>query len=211
MIETQQYFKENGYVILENFLPNPLLSFFYEYSILLSQRLAYKTSVKSGIESYSDIWDGNFDDTHGDFGSNAINFYGDPLTETLLIKSLHDMEKHTGLELVPTYSFLRLYQYGDSMKKHDDRDSCEISATLCLGYVSEKPWSIWLTNKKGEDIEVPQKPGDILIYKGCELPHWRNTFEGKHHSQTFIHYNQKNKQDNNYKDKRPFFAVPRTV
>ena len=39
------------------------------------------------------------------------------------------------------------------MVKHDDRDSCEISATACLGYVSEKPWSIWLTDKNNNDIE----------------------------------------------------------
>ena len=211
MIESHQFFKEHSYVVLENFIPHPLVDFFYEYSLLLSQRLAYKTSTKSGIEHYSDKWDGDFDDTNGQFGSNAINFYGDPLMETLLIKSLYDIEKNTGLELVPTYAFLRLYQNGDSMVKHDDRDSCEISATACLGYVSEKPWSIWLTDKNNNDVEVTQKPGDILIYKGCELPHWRNVFSGQHHSQTFIHYNRKDNNNNNYKDGRPFFAVPKKI
>src|SRR6056300_1091785 len=112
MIEAQQSFKENGYIIIENFIPNPLINFIYEYSLLKSQRLIYKTSTKSGLEVYDNKWDGWYDDTDGDFGSKAINFYGDPLTETLMIKSLEDLQNYTGLELVPTYSFLRLYQNG---------------------------------------------------------------------------------------------------
>src|SRR6056300_1726979 len=121
MIEAQKYFKEHGYVILENFVPSPLINFIYEYSLLRTQLFTYKTSTKSGLEKYDPKWDGEYDDTKGDFGSKAVNFYGDPLTETLMIKSLEDIQNHTGLELVPTYSFLRLYQEGDTMIKHSDR------------------------------------------------------------------------------------------
>ncbi len=210
MIEAQKYFKEQGYVVLENFVPSPLINFIYEYSLLRTQLLAYKTSTKSGLENYNGNWDGNFDDTKGNFGSKAVNFYGDPLTETLMIKSLEDIQNHTGLELVPTYSFLRLYQEGDTMIKHEDRDSCEISVTICLGY-SDNIWPIYLENRQGESIEVPQKPGDALIYSGCELPHWRDKLKKGHHSQTFIHYNRKNKINNNFRDGRPHFGVPKEI
>ena len=210
MIEAQQYFKEHGYVILENFVPSPLINFIYEYSLLRTQLLAYKTSTKLGLEKYDENWDGNFDDSKGNFGSKAVNFYADTLTETLLIKSLEDIQNHTGLELVPTYSFLRLYQQGDSMIEHIDRVSCEVSVTVCLGY-SDDVWPIYLRNKQGEDIEVPQKPGDALIYSGCELPHWREILKKGHHSQTFLHYNRKSNPKNNYKDGRPHFGVPKNV
>src|SRR6056300_180526 len=104
MIEIQQSFKENGYVVIENFIPSPLINFIYEYSLLRTQLFTYKTSTKSGLEKYDPKWDGEYDDTSGDFGNKAINFYGDSLTETLMIKSLEDIQNYTDLELVPTYS-----------------------------------------------------------------------------------------------------------
>ena len=37
-------------------------------------------------------------------------------------------------------------------------------------------------------IKVVLKPGDLAIYKGCELNHWREAFEGEHCAQVFLHY-----------------------
>ena len=31
------------------------------------------------------------------------------------------------------------------------------------------------------------KPGDAVIYKGCDVKHWREPYEGDYHIQTF-HY-----------------------
>ena len=58
------------------------------------------------------------------------------------------METMTSLELVPTYSYHRLYTTGTELKRHKDRPSCEISTTLCLGYDisnldDKKEWN-WL-------------------------------------------------------------------
>ena len=47
-------------------------------------------------------------------------------------------------------------------------------------------WSI-----KIEDREIYLEPGDALIYKGREFPHWRDTYEGEEGSyliQIFMHY-----------------------
>ena len=35
------------------------------------------------------------------------------------------------------------------------------------------------------DLEV----GDMLVYSGCELEHWRESFEGDSCGQVFLHYN----------------------
>ena len=37
--------------------------------------------------------------------------------ETLLVKMLPVMAKETGLNLVPTYSYARIYKKGDDIKK----------------------------------------------------------------------------------------------
>lgn len=130
-------------------------------------------------------------------------FYTDPFCETILIKKLKKMEDETGLSLIPTYSFSRVYSYNADLKKHKDRPSCEVSATVMWGS-DGTPWPIFMDGQKCE-----MEPGDAVIYLGCELEHYRENFEGDWHAQTFIHYIDK---DGPYKDfaydKRDFVHCP---
>jgi hypothetical protein len=130
--------------------------------------------------------------------------------ETLLVKVMPIMEKVTKLKLNPNYSYARIYKKGDILHRHKDRFSCEISTTLNLG---GDPWPIFLEpsgeiNKKG--IKVNLEPGDMLIYKGNELEHWRDAFDGENCAQVFLHYNNiKTKgADQNIFDKRIHLGLP---
>ena len=119
---------------------------------------------------------------------NAFSKYADPAMETVLTTLLPTMEKETGLELDPTYSYYRIYYPGDRLEKHKDRPSCEISCILCFNYNYENyEWPIYM---EGEGIVL--EPGDMVIYKGMDLEHWRNTFDIKDddawHVQGFFHY-----------------------
>lgn len=117
--------------------------------------------------------------------------YANPITESLLVAMQNTVELATGLNLFPTYSYHRLYKPGDYLKKHKDRFACEISATVNLGYFyntedKDYTWNIWVDGK-----EYVTLPGDMVIYKGIELEHWRETFdapEGSWHAQAFLHY-----------------------
>lgn len=135
---------------------------------------------------------------------NSHSKYGDTLMESLLQHLLPTMEKNTGLSLFPSYSYYRVYRFGNSLAKHKDRESCEISATLCLGYKYSnnfKGWPILI-----EDAAYIMEPGDMIIYKGTELYHSRPKFydaEDSFHSQVFLHYVDKNGQYSDFKfDKR---------
>ena len=33
------------------------------------------------------------------------------------------------------------------------------------------------------------KPNDMIVYRGCEIEHWKRTFFGANHAQVFLHYN----------------------
>ena len=150
--------------------------------------------------------------------------YADRLMEVLLIKTIPVMERKTGLKLVPTYSYCRLYKKGNILKRHKDRPSCEISTTLNLG---GDPWPIFI-DPTGSDnvideyknihkpnapkgIKILLKPGDMIIYSGCELEHWREPFEGRLCGQVFLHYNNLNGPfgTQNKLDKRPLLGVPK--
>ena len=141
---------------------------------------------------------------------NTYSNYGDVAIETLLLKLQPLIEAETGMQLSPTYTYARIYKKGDILKRHKDRFSCEISATLNLG---GDPWPIFLepTGKEGEEgISILLQSGDLLIYEGCKLEHWRETFKGEICSQAFLHYNDlsSNKAEENKYDKRPFIRLP---
>jgi hypothetical protein len=142
--------------------------------------------------------------------------------ETLLLKCQPGMEKATRLKLYPAYTYARIYKKGDELKRHKDRFSCEISTTMNLG---GDDWPIYLSPNenvgipdgknitvasKAKGVKVDLKPGDMLVYSGCELEHWREKFKGKECIQVFLHYNNRKtrgSRDNMF-DKRPHLGLP---
>tara|TARA_R100001015_G_C4622442_1_gene179882 strand:+ start:1177 stop:1731 length:555 start_codon:yes stop_codon:yes gene_type:complete len=143
--------------------------------------------------------------TSFDDSSNVLDtkFYGDPVMESVLLNKQKLMEKETGMKLLPTYAFWRMYTYLAELKKHKDRPACEISTTIMLGSDGDCEWPIFM-----EGVRVDLKPGDAVIYLGCELKHWRETFKGDWQSQVFMHYVNKNgKYADWHKDKRPAFGI----
>ena len=87
-----------------------------------------------------------------------------------------------------TYTYARIYKNSSVLKRHSDRPECQYSVTLCLGGEYDKQWPIWINDYSGKSHEVPLEEGDILIYSGHELEHWREKFEGKLQYQLFMHY-----------------------
>jgi hypothetical protein len=129
-------------------------------------------------------------------------FYADPLMESLMLSKLGLMQKKTGLELLCTYAFWRMYTVNADLKKHTDRPSCEVSVTVMIGS-DGTPWPIFMN---GTGINM--KPGDAVIYLGCEIEHWREEFKGDWHAQTFLHYVDKNGLNVEWaKDKRILYGT----
>lgn len=137
----------------------------------------------------------------------SYSSYSAIYVESLLIYLKPIMEKITGKTLEPTYTYYRHYFNKAVLAKHTDRPSCEYSATICLD--KDADWPIYYELADKTTVEVNLAPGDMAIYKGCELPHWRNQYEGVSHLQAFIHYVDFNGQygkDFRY-DQRPVLGV----
>ena len=140
----------------------------------------------------------------------TYSHYADVAMETLLEKLKPLMEKESGLKLNETYSYARIYKKGDELKRHKDRYSCEVSTTLNLG---GDEWPIYLepSGEEGkEGTKVILNQGDMLVYKGCDVEHWREAFEGENCGQVFLHYNDASdeKAEQNKYDGRPFLGLP---
>lgn len=135
--------------------------------------------------------------------SDAV--YGDPFFDNLLANLVPVISDVSGMELLPTYSYARIYRKGEKLAIHSDRPACEISATLTLGFKGA-PWEIFF-NKENSDKSnngITLDVGSAAIYKGTEIYHWRNEFEGEWQCQVFFHYVDANGPYKNEKnDYRP--------
>ena len=100
------------------------------------------------------------------------------------------LEKAIGRKLYNTYYYDRYYFGGQELLKHTDRDSCEISVSIHISTNLPDDLKDWPFKIKtpdtyvdktrravlvpGEERSAILNPGDGLVYKGCERPHWRD-------------------------------------
>jgi len=211
-------FKEKKYQIIREAISKELADFIFNYMIL--QRDAVDCMIKNNKVNPYNLFIGERTDPQV---PGAYSKYSDWAMETLLMHMIPIMKEKTGMELVPTYSYTRLYEKGNTLHRHKDRPSCEISTTLHLG---GDEWPIFMDPTGADNViderkniikpEAPKgvrvdlKVGDMLIYCGCELEHWREPFEGKVCSQVFLHYNHANGPyaKTNLFDRRPMLGIP---
>jgi len=173
------------YKYIENAFPKEISLFLYNYLII--KKLGFETMTSSGYINK----ESNLLGVAGDYQCpDTYSIYGDTAMETLLIMVQQKIEEHTGLRLVPNYSYARLYRKGSYLKKHKDRNACQISATINLG---GDEWPIYLKEKK--KIKIITKPGDILVYEGEKIEHWRDEFKGERCGQVFLLYKDVNTKD----------------
>jgi hypothetical protein len=200
-------FKKNKYTIIKKAISKDLASFIANY--FLMQKQVYDSCRQERYISPYETLLGYYEGENEQI-PHTYSCYSDIAMETLLLKCQPVMEKATGLKLYPAYTYARIYKYGDELKRHKDRFSCEISTTMNLG---GDDWPIYLepSGKEGmKGIKVDLKPGDMLVYSGCELEHWRKPFKGKECIQVFLHYNNRKTPgaENNMFDKRPHLGLP---
>lgn len=145
----------------------------------------------------------NFDSFDFSMSNNADTyFYADILMESLMINKLDIMQKETGLELLCTYAYWRMYTVNADLFKHVDRPACEVSVTVMINSDGTK-WPIFMNG-----TEINMEPGDAAVYLGCEVEHWREEFKGDWHAQTFLHYVDKNGPNKEwFRDKRILYGM----
>ena len=102
------------------------------------------------------------------------------------------VSRMAGEEVKPSYVYFASYQDGAVLAKHTDRAQCDFSITFCLDYTPEPAgatgWPIHLETKSGR-VTVFQAIGDALLYRGCQVPHFRKPLpRGATSTSFFFHY-----------------------
>ena len=201
-------FHENKFVVLRNFIPKDIINMTLDTWKTIEANPDYKDAFfHREIETTNNSPKSSLGKSQG-----CYKFPPAVALHRWLRDNLRDV---IDIELVETYSYTRTYDRGAYLKSHTDRPSCEISATICLDYKSDDntPWKIWVQNDRNyiDDavrdqpslFEISQKPvigkrkgcvavsleiGDVLLYQGPNIPHWRDTFLGDYSSHMFLHF-----------------------
>ena len=201
-------FHENRYVVLRNFIPKDIINMTLDTWKTIEANPQYKDAFfHREIETTNNSPKSSLGKSEG-----CYKFPPAVALHRWLRDNLRDV---IDMELVETYSYTRTYDRGAYLKSHTDRPSCEVSATICLDYKSDDntPWKIWVQNDRNyiddavqdqqQLFEITQKPvigkrkgsvavslevGDVLLYQGPNIPHWRDTFLGDYSSHMFLHF-----------------------
>ena len=185
-------FHNKGYVGVRELVSNEVVDLVSQYA-LLDELTNYEIESGNNLQV-----------------ENAHSKYADPLMESLLLQLQPKMEYVTEMELVPTYSYYRVYRPGSTLKKHVDRPACEISVSVCFNYNYEDQtnnlqWPIFFN-----DNPVFLNPGDGVVYRGIDIPHWREELKAPKlswHVQGFFHYvNKKGPHVDQALDRRMFIG-----
>jgi hypothetical protein len=176
--EALKVFNKQDYVVIKDYLNEQTRNLLFNHTLLKRQVCRHVWKEKRDLFSSH---------LHGyPFGDGQVvgsfSHYSDPIFESLLYSSTNDMSDFTGKTLHPTYSYYRVYEPGAVMKKHVDRFSCKYSMTLCLGF-TDKVWPMYV-----EGTPIYLEPGDLLVYRGDKLHHWRDPLPSGYQSQVFLHY-----------------------
>ncbi len=189
----RRQFQDEGYAVAHAFIrETEFLSTFQEYVLIKQLEEGYFRREKGR--------------------SMSLGRYADSLCEAHLVSLQGKMEEVTGLRLLPCYSYLRVYHKGSDLRRHADRATCEITATIVVGYEADKLWPLSLMRKNGDRREVLLDRGDMIVFRGSELEHWRDPFEGGYWIQMLLHYVDADGPQTKYAyDGRPHIGAPRST
>ena len=204
--ETWQFMKE-GYIVLRDFIPKDIIRMTMDTwkRMELDPKMSKHLELEELIIDQSAPRDSHYK-SHGMWCS--------PMGVAMhrwLWEALKDV---IDLHLQETYSYTRKYDRGAYLKAHADRPSCEISATICLDYKTDdnKPWPIWVDNskdwvntpseiyeqtqaipirKRKTSKRIDMEPGDVLLYQGPNVAHWREYLLGEESYHMFLHFYNK--------------------
>ena len=191
-------FNEAGYVVVRDVLSKETCKFLARQFNMIRDNVVVSQNLPLEL-IYSN-------DSKNQF---AFGWYSSYTTESMLELLKPKMESITGKNLYPTYSYGRIYYKNSILPEHVDRQSCQYAATVCLD-CDDQPWEIWMRGFNGEDTAVTLYPGDMCVYLGCEIPHWRDEYTGENHLQVFLHYVDADGDYSNLKyDNRKMLGMPR--
>lgn len=142
-----------------------------------------------------------------DLCENTFARYSPLMMEALSVWLQPIIESTVGMTLYPTYSYARIYYKGSELQRHFDRESSEVTVSVCLQ--KDVDWPLYVKNSDGVVHKLDLEVGDIGIYSGRLHEHWRDPLPGEKQIQAFLQYVDTTGTSARLKwDTRPVLGMP---
>lgn len=202
--ETWSLMKDR-FVILRNFIPKDIINMSLDSWKAIEHNKEWDECI---FKTEHEITQNSPKDSLGKSRAN----YCTPMAVSLHRWLRDKLDSRIDMSLRETYSYTRKYDRGAYLKAHTDRPSCEISATICLDYQTDDnaPWTIWVQNdgnyvdspsmdevfeisqalphRQRRGIPIVLEVGDVLLYQGPNVIHWRDYLVGDYSYHMFLHF-----------------------
>jgi len=199
-------FVKNRYVVLRDFIPKDIINM-----TLDTWKTAEHREHVHGAIFKRETNDITFNSPKNSIGKSH-GAYCSPWGVALNRYLCDKLRGVLDIDVRETYSYTRKYDRGAYLSSHRDRPACEISTTVCLDYQTDdgKPWVIWVDNSKNwvdhdvtktmqeqtqgipnrqrKSIPISLEVGDVLVYQGPNVAHWRDYLIGDYSYHIFCHF-----------------------
>jgi hypothetical protein len=158
--------------IVPGFLPEPLRLRLWRY---------YETLMKQGFMRMDESQSRRLT-LHNETVAKWLHHATTPIVRDLIPEPIK-----------PSYSYLGFYLSGAVLGRHVDREQCEYTISFALSAepstAVEDAWPLYAELESGEEFKALLAPGDALVFKGRELPHYRHPLaDGRSSQSIFLHY-----------------------
>jgi hypothetical protein len=161
-----------GYAVLHEFVPSAFLRAIQDY---------YGRLVPNGFL------------VRGDSQALRYTRHNEPFACWLHCHTLPLIRRVVSKPLRPSYAYLGFYLGGAALERHTDRPQCEHTLSLSIdahpSARREEAWPLCLELADGSTAAVLLAPGDAVLFKGTERPHYRDRLaNGRTSWSMFLHY-----------------------
>ena len=189
-ISSREKFDQDGYLFVPNAIIDPINLFCPPLTDKDGKRLV---GTQNYISAKKIVYEPVESQVNG-----SMSRYNHPSyrpAHRLILKLIQNILE---MDLLPTYYFDRFYYEGQELSRHLDRPSCEISATVQISTNSKGAWPIWFRLPDNTENSISMKDGDMVIYKGHEIEHWREPLQSKYGRMNKFFNKVKKKADDTY-------------
>jgi len=163
----QEHFSKYGYVIVRNMISEELTKFIADEFTMVRDVYHHVNNVP--LEDTTRFGDSTV--------KHAFCYYAPLCFEILYPRIMPRCEAILNKKLFPSFSYARILYKDAKMEKHVDRASTTINTTIIFENDPE-PYDFWLTDLEDNDVALKLNAGDMCLFDGGKLNHWRDTYTG---------------------------------
>ena len=179
------YYKEESFPAAYKFK-----NIFDNISYSIIHDLYYQTQMR--VEARRDVINIKYDNDEC-----KTYFTGnDPIGISIIDRLTPIVSKTLGKEILPSYTYTRVYEGGTRLIPHRDKNACEVSMSITIynDPDNKKIENFYISRErdetKGYKIEI--STGDGLLFFGAEeldgFYHWRDKTDSNYLMQIFLHW-----------------------